>query len=68
MTWNCEATVEATITYTTLVKVTHHIPDVCFVGIFGDVTTREYSEYIYDNYTNALLSIIKVLYVLLQDE
>ena len=60
LTWDCGASVEATITYTNSVTVTHHVTaeigKICSVGIFGDVTAKEYTGYIYDNYTNALLS------------
>ena len=61
--WDCEAEASVTVTYTSVAKITHHIPveigKICSIGIFADVTAREYTGYIYDNYTNALLSTYK---------
>lgn len=61
--WDCKARVEATVTYSNRSAITHHVKvekgKICSIGIFADVTAKEYTGYIYDNYTNALLSTYK---------
>lgn len=61
--WDSGAAVEASVSYSKSAAVTHHVKaykgKICTLGVFGRVTAEEYTLYVYDNYTNQLLSSSK---------